>query len=465
MGQLLKHQGQVSGRMPLPVDVMDSSSTASTFSAGTVQLYYYNSGTRTSDAGQAAGTVVDFAFSHRNIYDSLGVQVACKDNTSLVFTCAALTTEIDPTTNIKLANAMESHDYGTPAEKAAAIGALLTSGQYVIDYRQGMGWAKKATTASTMTSTSYKISTVASGSSTTDLGKVEDSAHTSGDVGVMMLAVRNDAGTVLAGTDGDYIPLTTDSNGNLRVQSSGSGSAGGGNNTYSTEQGDFTATVTNATNNIVLSVDSIGGSAITAANFANGILKVHDISVSTTKSITLDEPIWTASTKTLNTTNCTGAFTFATGDVVSLTLTGPDKMRDSATDATRTSPIRDLSDQYVGETLAALSNIAANTTGYLYFGMDGYKTFALQCATSDATPTDTITLTVEATYQDDGTADSSCDYDDVTNDWFGVASVVDTDVIFDKDTPTTAKYVRLKYVTSNTGGSDADVTVYLKRKW
>lgn len=50
----------------------------------------------------------------------------------------------------------------------------------------------------------------------------EDSAHTSGGTGPMILAVRNDNGTALAGTDLDYIPLTTDSNGNLRTTASAS---------------------------------------------------------------------------------------------------------------------------------------------------------------------------------------------------------------------------------------------------
>jgi len=45
----------------------------------------------------------------------------------------------------------------------------------------------------------------------------EDSAHASGALGSLGLAVRNDAGSVLAGTDGDYIPLSTDSTGALRV--------------------------------------------------------------------------------------------------------------------------------------------------------------------------------------------------------------------------------------------------------
>ncbi len=51
--------------------------------------------------------------------------------------------------------------------------------------------------------------------------KAEDAGHSSGDKGFMALAVRNDAGTALAGTDLDYIPLGTDASGNLRVVGSG----------------------------------------------------------------------------------------------------------------------------------------------------------------------------------------------------------------------------------------------------
>lgn len=50
---------------------------------------------------------------------------------------------------------------------------------------------------------------------------VEDTAHTTGDSGIMTLAVRNDSGVALAGTEGDYIPLTTDSTGQLRVTGGG----------------------------------------------------------------------------------------------------------------------------------------------------------------------------------------------------------------------------------------------------
>jgi hypothetical protein len=51
----------------------------------------------------------------------------------------------------------------------------------------------------------------------TELGQAEDSAHTSGDLGAMALAVRNDTEGTLVDTDGDYAPLQVDSSGRLRV--------------------------------------------------------------------------------------------------------------------------------------------------------------------------------------------------------------------------------------------------------
>ncbi len=64
---------------------------------------------------------------------------------------------------------------------------------------------------------------VVPGTGATNLGKAEDAGHTTGDVGVMILGVRNDAGTALATTDLDYIPLSMDANGALRVTGGGGG--------------------------------------------------------------------------------------------------------------------------------------------------------------------------------------------------------------------------------------------------
>jgi hypothetical protein len=58
------------------------------------------------------------------------------------------------------------------------------------------------------------ILSIVPGTGSTNLGKAEDSPHTTGDVGVMMLGVRQDSPSALAG-NGDYIPIMTDGVGRL----------------------------------------------------------------------------------------------------------------------------------------------------------------------------------------------------------------------------------------------------------
>lgn len=62
---------------------------------------------------------------------------------------------------------------------------------------------------------------VVPGTAATNLGKAEDAAHTSGDVGVLQLAVREDSITGSTSADGDYQALKTDSVGRLYVNASG----------------------------------------------------------------------------------------------------------------------------------------------------------------------------------------------------------------------------------------------------
>lgn len=465
--KLLRNQRQISGRTPMPVDTMDSSAIATTYTQGTVQLYYYSGTTRTSDAGQAAGTVVDATFTYQNIYDSLGTSIGCKNNTSLSFTCAALTTEVDLNAKPKIQAIIEGLDYDTPAGRATAIGALLSNGEYVVDYKRGILWGKKATTATQMTSTSYKICVEASDSSGTvpsaSVIKAEDAAHSSGDSGIMMLAVRNDAGTVLAGTDGDYVPLTTDSNGNLRTIASGSGgSAGGGNNTYSTEQGDFTATITDATTNVVLSVDSVGGQAITVANFANAILKVWDATDEEMKIITLDDFTWTAGTKTLAVANCTGAFTFNTGDIASLTIVGPDKARNTSTDAEKSieqAPIytHNIPDSY---TLTNVPNATADET--IFIDMQGRHGCSIHVEKTGGS--DTFTWTMESSCEG---KTSSVDWIDTTQYGFSNAGGADA-ASYTADTVLFSKsgFVPLAHkvkIATAGGNNDADFQVFVYR--
>jgi hypothetical protein len=61
------------------------------------------------------------------------------------------------------------------------------------------------------------VTSVLPGTGATNLGKAEDAAHSSGDVGVQALAVRTDAAAARAGTDGDYAPLEVDAIGRLHA--------------------------------------------------------------------------------------------------------------------------------------------------------------------------------------------------------------------------------------------------------
>ena len=70
------------------------------------------------------------------------------------------------------------------------------------------------------------IDSVTPGTGATNLGKAEDAAHTSGDVGVMALVVRRDA-PVAGAADGDYATLSVNSDGRLYVTTDGTVSVTG----------------------------------------------------------------------------------------------------------------------------------------------------------------------------------------------------------------------------------------------
>lgn len=86
---------------------------------------------------------------------------------------------------------------------------------------KGELYVKHADTIAATQSGTWNVGAISTsitpGTGATHLGKAEDAAHSSGDVGVMVLTVRQDTATALSGTDGDYQPLITDANGKLHV--------------------------------------------------------------------------------------------------------------------------------------------------------------------------------------------------------------------------------------------------------
>lgn len=87
------------------------------------------------------------------------------------------------------------------------------------------------------------VLSVVPGTGATNLGKAEDAAHSTGDVGVMALAVRQTSQSSF-GADGDYVPFSVDDNGGVRVSIvAGAGSGG----TAAADDADFTAGTTQGT--------------------------------------------------------------------------------------------------------------------------------------------------------------------------------------------------------------------------
>lgn len=141
-----------------------------------------------------------------------------------------------------------SHDGETAKQQGVFLSGVSGSeGSYTFtDIQAGNGTAAasiRVTLASDSTGNIATIGTsVTPGTGATNLGKAEDAVHSSGDVGVMALYVRQDSQTALA-ADGDYMPGTIASDGGIRVNVTNGGSGG----TSAADDADFTAGTTSGT--------------------------------------------------------------------------------------------------------------------------------------------------------------------------------------------------------------------------
>lgn len=152
---------------------------------------------------------------------------------------------------MKATGAGSSGDPFIPEHTISGTVAATQSGTWNVTNISGtVSLPTGAATETTLSGVNTKLDTI------DDIIKSEDAAHTSTDKGVMPLAVRNDAGTALAGTDGDYIPLSTDNTGALRV------TGGGGGTQYTEDAAAASDPVGNAL--IMVRTDSLSGSTVSA---------------------------------------------------------------------------------------------------------------------------------------------------------------------------------------------------------
>lgn len=116
---------------------------------------------------------------------------------------------------------------GTAAIGKLAANTGVTIGAVELAAAQTLATVTTVSTVTAVTNVATIGTSVTPGTSAAHLGKAEDAAHSSGDTGVMSLAVRRDADTTLVGTDGDYAPLQVNSAGSLKVAiTAGAGSGG-----------------------------------------------------------------------------------------------------------------------------------------------------------------------------------------------------------------------------------------------
>lgn len=372
---LLKNQRNISSQRGMPIDDVGATSAIETITGETVQLYYWNSGVRTVDAGQAAGVVVEGVLGYDNIKNSAGTMEGNKIDTSLAFTAGALTTEVEIDETI-----LESLDDVSGADRAIALTNGLSNGQYVVDYTNGVIYGKKASTATTLANTTYKVK----------VGQV--------------------------GTSGSAVS----SNVNLAKVAGNTTAVGAGNNSTGTQR-------------VTLATDDINAAAIKTATEASatGLAAIEVLQTAGNASLTDIETVL-------------------------------EDVHDNPANLLRTAEQDPLNYAYQTETVAAVTNGADDTYAY-YVDLATFRKGAIQLLLDGGSGS--VTVTVEGTCQDDGTAPASCTYIDISSA-FGAASwTASTILLDDSGVFTGLKYLKIKVVANTSGANDADWTIFVNKIW
>lgn len=256
-----------------------------------------------------------------------------------------------------------------------------------------------------------------------------------------------------------------DEDGNPITSLGGGSSASSGDSTYSTEQNDFTAAVTDSSYSIVLSTDSIGGDTISEENFLGGSLNIYDASTEENINIALDDFTWTVGTKTLDVTNCTNAFEFATGDKVSLSLSGPKKAYDLNQDVDKVTIENPLWNRYTdAESLVSASDIGAVDDTWIDQGAEidcrGYNTISIwvNFTVNNSTGNQLQILRKhESGGTDEYIMEASADYQKTIGD----ASVK---IVYDFEVDNTTPFLQIQTKATDVdtgGGTEGTVTIHI----
>jgi len=416
---MLKNQNDISLQRGMPVDPVSDSQKVVSQSESSVQLYYYNSGTLTADAGQAAGTAVVAKLSYAGVLTNIGDVIGSKNDHSLAFTSTALTTEKDVNFDT-----LENADASTGSDKLNAVVASFANGEYCVDYRTGTIYGKKASTQTALTTVTYKTSTTAANvtleASDIEIGAVElkdgttDARATVNAANTARTTATTTVVTQVIDAAGNVISIDaantarTSSTKVLPVQpidEQGNIIKGGG-ASLSAEYispFDFTVTYTSA------STVTITGLPYTLSTGANIVyIRVRNSSTNVTNTYVNGSSGYAFSHSSGVVTaylNGVAASIFTSGDMYEMGLNGQEKSYDSTLDIIKVvnqSPDRLAYVQdslYDSTNLAAADNYFPSSTG---LSMDGYRDLSLTGKFIDADGT--VTLTVEALNDEDATS-------------------------------------------------------------
>ncbi len=135
-------------------------------------------------------------------------------------------------------------------------------------------------------------------------------------------------------------------------------------------------------------------------------------------------------------------------------------VHDNPANLLRTAEQDPLNYAFQSEVLANVTN-GADDTYYYYTDMNTFSKLGIQLALDGGSGT--VTVTLEGTLQDDGTAPASCTYIDISSA-FGAASWTASTVLVD-DTGYCGlfKYIRVKVVASTGAADDADWKITAKK--
>lgn len=166
-----------------------------------------------------------------------------------------------------------------------------------------------------------------------------------------------------------------------------------------------------------------------------------------------------------NRVTVTGA-AFVSGGTYKVSILAPDRTISLPTDSQKSLILNPVSEEYVFETVADVTNEADASTDY-YVALGSARSCVVQFNQSGGT--DVLGLSVLGTVQNDAVA-SSCLYQDITEhgmDWLTVATasgmVYDSAILKMKD-GSGFKYVKLT-VTKTGGSNDGDYAIYVRKAY